>query len=95
MELPAFRDNYRSHLQGQMKDSYRHFGTTYRSHLQGSTEGVADVSGQPIGPIFRDQLKDSYRRFGTTYRSHLQGSTEDGTDRLSQNASKKLPLHAM
>jgi len=41
---------------------------------------VTDVSGQPIGPIFRDQLKDSYRRFGTTYRSHLQGSTEGVTD---------------
>ena len=38
--------------------------------------------------------------FGTAYWSHLQGSIrvkeslnpEEGTDRLSQNASKRLPL---
>jgi hypothetical protein len=46
----------------------------------------------------------SCRRFGTTYRSHLQGSRifkgqefmipEDGTDILSQNFGKELPLQA-
>jgi hypothetical protein len=31
--------------------------------------------------------------FGTTYRYRLQGSrVEDGTDRLSQNFGKELPL---
>jgi len=42
-----------------------------------------------------------YWRFGTTYRCHLQGSRnmdfmtlEDGTDRLSRNFGKELPLHA-
>jgi hypothetical protein len=45
-----------------------------------------------------------YRRFGTTYRSHLQGSRnqedfdfftiEDGTDTLSRNVGKGLPLDA-
>jgi len=35
----------------------------------------------------------------TTYRSHIQGSwmlktLEDGTDRLSRNIGKELPLHA-
>jgi hypothetical protein len=35
----------------------------------------------------------SYWCFSTTYQSHLQGETpEDGTDRLSQNVSKKLQL---
>jgi len=40
----------------------------------------------------------SSRRFGTTYMSHIQVSKmffltpEDGTDRLSRNISKKLPL---
>jgi hypothetical protein len=40
-----------------------------------------------------------YRRFGTTYRSHLNGqgvqdflTLEDGTDRLSRNVGKGLPL---
>ena len=32
-----------------------------------------------------------YRRFGTTYRSHLQES-RDGTERLSRNIGKELPL---
>jgi len=41
----------------------------------------------------------SYRRFGTTYQSHPQGSRgplnpEDGTDKLSRNVGKKLPLLA-
>ena len=42
-----------------------------------------------------------YQCFRTTYWSHLQWSRvldflilEDGTDRLSQNVSKKLPLYA-
>jgi hypothetical protein len=45
-----------------------------------------------------------YRRLGTTYRSHLQGSRsprrvgfltiEDGTDTLSRNVGKGLPLDA-
>jgi hypothetical protein len=43
-----------------------------------------------------------YRRFGTTYRYHLQGSTlflafltlKDGTDTLSRNVGKGLPLDA-
>jgi hypothetical protein len=40
-----------------------------------------------------------YRRFGTTYLSHLQGvqedflTLEDGTDRLSDNVGKELPLY--
>jgi len=40
----------------------------------------------------------SYRRFGTTYRTHLQRSRyfflilEDGTEKLSRNVGKKLPL---
>jgi hypothetical protein len=40
----------------------------------------------------------SYRRFGTTYRSRLQVSRissfipEDGTDMMSRNVGKKLPL---
>ena len=43
-----------------------------------------------------------YRRFGTNYRFHLQGqeskrilgflTPEDGTDMLSRNVGKKLPL---
>jgi hypothetical protein len=38
-----------------------------------------------------------HRRFGTTYRSHLHGSKiekrlEDGSDRLSRNGGKELPL---
>ena len=40
----------------------------------------------------------SYRRFGTTYRSRLQEliflTHEVGTDRLSRNVGKKLPLLA-
>jgi len=40
----------------------------------------------------------SYRRFETTYPSHVQGvknpKDEDGTDRLSRNVGKKLPLLA-
>jgi hypothetical protein len=37
-----------------------------------------------------------YWSFGTTYRSHLQGSEskKEGTDRLSRNVGKVLPLHA-
>jgi len=43
----------------------------------------------------------SYRRFGTTYPPHLQESNsrvkiiglEDGTDRLSRNVGKELPLY--
>ena len=40
--------------------------------------------------------KFPYRRCGTTYRSHLQGPRipEDGTDRLSRNVVRKLPLIA-
>jgi len=35
----------------------------------------------------------SYWRFRTTYQSHHeQRNLEDGTDRLSWNISKKLPL---
>jgi len=38
----------------------------------------------------------TYRCFGINYRSHLQGSKkkslEDGTDTLSRNIGKKLPL---
>jgi len=37
-----------------------------------------------------------HRCFGTNYRSHLQGSKkkslEDGTDTLSRNIGKELPL---
>jgi hypothetical protein len=33
-----------------------------------------------------------YESFGTTYRCHLQGTFEDGSDRLSRNDGKKLPL---
>jgi len=38
-----------------------------------------------------------YRRFGTNYRSHLQGSKtlDDGTDSLSRNHGKELPLHSV
>jgi len=41
----------------------------------------------------------SYRRFGSTFPSNPEGSriqkkTEDGTDRLSRNIGKKLPLLA-
>jgi hypothetical protein len=65
---------------------YRLFGITYQSHLQGSR---TDVSGQPIGPIFksqeptfRDNLSVPSSRvknwsFGTTYQSHLQWSRTD------------------
>jgi hypothetical protein len=39
-----------------------------------------------------------YRRFETTYQSHLQESRvqtlEDGTDTLSRNVGKGLPLDA-
>jgi len=37
-----------------------------------------------------------YRRCGTTYRSYPYGSLnlEGGTDRLSRNVSKELPLLA-
>ena len=36
-----------------------------------------------------------YGRFGTSCRYRLQGSrVEDGTDRLSQNVGKELPLLA-
>ena len=42
-----------------------------------------------------------YWRFGTTYLSHIQGSVpflgiilEDGTDSLSRNVGKELPLLA-
>ena len=39
-----------------------------------------------------------YRRFGTNSRSYLQGSKkrslEDGTDTLSRNVGKELPLLA-
>ena len=35
------------------------------------------------------------RRFGTTFRSHFQGaSLENGTDKLSENVGKELPLLA-
>jgi len=37
-----------------------------------------------------------YRRFGTTFQSHLKESfltLEDGTNELSRNVSKELPLH--
>jgi len=40
-----------------------------------------------------------YRHFGKTYRSHFQRSRnhfmtlEDGTDRLSRNVGKLLPLY--
>ena len=39
----------------------------------------------------------SYRRFRTTYRSHPQAlfgflNPENGTDKLSRNVGKKLPL---
>jgi hypothetical protein len=38
-------------------------------------------------------IEISYRRFGTTCRSQLRGLTlEAGTEGLSRNASKKLPL---
>jgi len=86
--LPTFRYNL-SVPSSRVKNSCRRFGTTYRSHLQGSRI-LADVSVQPIGPIFKGQeflpmfryylsvpssrVKNSCRRFGTTYRSHLQGS---------------------
>jgi len=33
-----------------------------------------------------------YGSFGTTYRSHLQGTFEDGSDSLSRNVGKELPL---
>jgi len=39
--------------------------------------------GQPIGPIF--MVQESKRTFGFL-------NPKDGTDRLSQNVSKKLPL---
>ena len=46
---------------------------------------VTDVSGQPIGPIFK--VKKS--------RSFLQMLThKDGTDRLSWNVGTELPLYA-
>ena len=39
-----------------------------------SGQFLTDVSGQPVGPIFKGQ--------------------EDGTDRVSRNVCKDLPLHA-
>jgi len=40
----------------------------------------------------------TYRRFGTTYQCHIQAfmgvlTLEDGTDILSRNVGKKLPLY--
>jgi len=35
-----------------------------------------------------------YRRFGTAHRYHLQRSRQGGTDMLSRNVGKKLPLQA-
>ena len=48
--------------------------------------------------IVQPVVASSYRRFGTTYQSHPQDSAflnpEYGTDRLSGNVGKKLPLLA-
>jgi len=52
------------------------FWTIYRSNPQGS-RSLTDVSGQPFGSILRVQ-------------DFL--NAEDGTNRLSQNVCKRLPL---
>jgi hypothetical protein len=76
-----FGTSYRSHLQepneGQLP--------TFQDNLSVPSSGVKwrtviDVSGKPIGPIFRGQMKDSSRRFGITYGSHLHGSTYEVID---------------
>ena len=72
--------------QRQVVILYRRFGTTYRPHIPGSRSPVI-----------------LYRRCGKTYRSHLSMGQEilgfidpckDGTDRLSRNIGKGLPLDA-
>jgi hypothetical protein len=51
--------------------------------------------------VITERVVISCRRFGTTNLAHIQGvflhfvlTPEDGTDSLSRNAGKKLPLHA-
>ena len=68
---------------------YRCFGSIYQPHLQGSR------IYRCFGSIFRPHLQGSriYRRLGTTYPFNLQGS-RDGTNRLSRNVCKELPLLA-
>jgi len=51
-------------------------------------------SHSEVGDIAQRVAVITYRRFGTTYRSHLQESFEDGTDMLSRNVAKELPLLA-
>ena len=58
-----------------------------------------------FGVITQRVVLISYRRFGSTYRFHLHGpeiqnpfgliTPKDGTDRLSRNVGKKLPLPAV
>jgi hypothetical protein len=48
-----------------------------------------------VMPVKEEEFVISNRRFGTTYRSHPWCvNPEDGTDRLSQNVGKRLPLLA-
>jgi hypothetical protein len=57
------------------------------------------VKSELFWGITQRQVIILYRRFGTTYRSHIQGSNfltlEDGTDTLSRNVGKGLPLDAV
>jgi hypothetical protein len=44
--------------------------------------------------ITQNTMVIPYRRFWTSYRYYIQGTLEDGTDRLSRNVGKELPLYA-
>jgi hypothetical protein len=48
-----------------------------------------DVSGQPLGPIFKGQEVQEENLFFLDFLT-----LEDGTDRLSRNVGKGLPLDA-
>jgi hypothetical protein len=63
----------------------------------------ASASKQMRSELFWDfrqrRMVIPYRRFGTTYQTRIQAflgvlTLEDGTDILSRNVGKKLPLYA-
>ena len=88
-----FGTTYRSHLQRPRNQKDMDFGKTYRSHLkrpriQKDLDFVISYRRfeKPIGHSFRDrESKSNLFKFLTP---------EDGTDRLSRNVGKELPLLA-
>jgi patatin-like phospholipase/acyl hydrolase len=82
--VPTFRETYRYNLQGSRSPrrkpvpTFREILSVQSSRVKKSKkEACTDVSGNPIGIIFKGQEVQEgslYRRFGKSYRYNIQGS---------------------